>query len=187
MGIGRYARLRGTVSLTTLTIRASLNDWLAGGQHEGIVAFVDREGLESYRGCGLPVVNLAQDLKDGQMRGLPTVGVDYGRIGRLAAEYFLRRGFRSLAMCSYYYDGDFGRLRRALLATGRSWGAKVASYDRLVMYPAVKLPRGVRHNWRPTLLNWIMRLPRPVGILCSDDFRAVTVLRICQAMQVKVP
>jgi LacI family transcriptional regulator len=132
----------------------------------------------------VPAVNVWQ-VRDGP--ALPYVGVDDGAVGRLAAEYFMQRGFRHFAYAgSYdhsYSDARWRGFRAALVAAG---------HDCAVLRPSVNeevrdTPSSVWLHVRETVSRWIATLPTPVAILAAEDICAVEVSEACAACGLQVP
>ena len=155
---------------------------------EALIGFWLPEHLSELRAFPGELVNLSPELDTDQLPGMPTVGVDYAAIGETAANYFLDKGFRALALCSYHHTGILGALRYSFIRTAGLRGVAVEVYDRLCpSYPPARIPEHARVFSRRTLVDWVMQLPKPIGILCNRDSRAMRVLGICEAMGVGVP
>jgi LacI family transcriptional regulator len=113
---------------------------------------------------------------------IPEIVSDSAKIGLLAAEHFLERGFWNYAFCGYQ---------------GRSW-----SDQRLEGFSARLQQAGfVPHvyqldrikgslSWReemPLVVAWLKTLPRPVALMACDDNRGRQVLDACLSSGLKVP
>jgi LacI family transcriptional regulator len=128
---------------------------------------------------GLPAVNISGQVATPR---LPTVNTDDRLIGRLAAQYFHRRGYRVLA-----FNGNTAH-RASLLrcegfvAEARSLGLE--SHQTCVrMHPRV----GRLENLRRSLVQWLRRLPHPAGLLTFDDFEAYEAAMACAEAGLRVP
>ncbi len=117
--------------------------------------------------AGVPVVNVSSALGRGD---LPSVVSDDVAVGRLGADYFLRRGFRHFAFHSST-DRQFAQLR----FDGFAARVREAGCDAVDM-------RGP-----DSLANALSILPRPLAVLGCNDTAALAVLDQCRRAGVKVP
>jgi LacI family transcriptional regulator len=116
---------------------------------------------------------------------VPVVDVDHKAVGILAAEHFLERGYR--------YFGFFGsqwayfcQLREASFRMRLAdAGYTVSScYEEYLLQPSAiteweQATQRVRH--------WLRRLPKPVGILASNDIPARHLADVCLQLGLRVP
>jgi LacI family transcriptional regulator len=181
-GISAFARTRPWLSIETWDGKTPPVEWVRRFRGDGVIAQVTRRPLCSYlrRQRRLPVVNISGWIRD---PGLPTVQPDDRAIGRVAAEYFLERGYRQ---CAYLgipeaafslHRGDAyqsaieqagGHLRRFIMDVGAM----------------ERPPRG----WDPELQReWVRSLPTPTGLFVVGDDIARNVLRFCQDLSIRVP
>lgn len=129
--------------------------------------------VERLSGAGVRVVGLSLDpeLKrcaDG------IVAPDNVRIGIVAAEYFLRRGYRHYAVCADCYGRD------------KAFEARISREG----FHAERLSMPRFHR-SPLTLDKLARklagLPRPCGIFCNNDWEAAAVLNAAGLAHRKVP
>jgi len=117
---------------------------------------------------GVPATNVSNLTRE--EIHLPTVIPDDELVGRMAAEYLLSLGFRDLGFC---WDANtaYGELRlNAFRAHATENGATVHDYG-----GAGKLG------------EWLVALPKPIGVLgCNDDY-AHRVLNEARRQGIKVP
>jgi len=178
-GVAEYARQANWALDTTM---AHYGHPPAFWQGDGVLtlALPDRRDLIRYlRRLDLPIVALTGDVD-----GIATARVmlDNHRIGRIAAEHLLERGFQHLA---FYKCTDYTDVR-----------------DREAGFAAAVAEAGLRHtclNWyaasrRSPRLNpvrWLKRqlldLPRPLGVMAQSDHRAYFLLNVCEAARIRVP
>lgn len=188
-GVVRYARLHGPWSFYINP--ADLRQWLPrmeewGGT--GIIARLATPQVErAVLATGLPTIAL--DLTARQLAaGRPTsviheVRPDSLAAGRLAAEHLIDRGLRSFA-----FVGVPGGLPWSL-----DRGRGFAERTRAAGLPCVEFPlprRAVDRQWgreQAILARWIASLPRPLGVLASDDDRARQVCEACRGGGLSVP
>jgi LacI family transcriptional regulator len=115
----------------------------------------------------IPVVNVSSKLESGTM---PSVVSDDKAVGRLAAEYFLRRGYRNFLFYAPY-DRQFARLRHE----GVAQRLAEADHTAAVIRDHAGLAKG------------LPALPRPLAVIACNDRAALTVLEICRAAALRVP
>jgi len=187
-GVGDYAKRHGGWTLLTspptLTgaEEAAMNIFsLRGWKGDGVIAAIgSEEEARAARRLKVPVVNLSGAL---QSPGLPRVMIDHYAVGRVAAEHLVERGFRHLA----YYGID-GPLYSQHRAAGFRYVAEHAGID----YHELQSSRILepRATWRQRvgpLERWLKRLPKPVGLLAVQDYRARVVVDVCASLGLRVP
>jgi LacI family transcriptional regulator len=159
------------------------------GQHEtlrppkdwsgdGIIARVSTVTMaRQLRTLSVPVVNISGILLPG--KHFPTVASDLLAAGRLAAQHFLDRGFKSFAYC--------GILRFPYVAQqyqGFASLAKEAGYPCEAYKPAAG-----EQGWTGQLSaigRWLKQLPKPVGILTWARTASI-LIEACHLARLNVP
>lgn len=150
------------------------------------VSFVDADGFIVFLGAffqdqrnallgkGRPLVGI------GPSTDYPYVHTDMAAVGVLAAEHLIAAGYR-----------NFGRL-----CADESDGRAAAAFDGRVALagrsPSVLDVRAISvfSQWpayRERLAAWLRKLPKPIGIFCDSDFRAIPVVRTCLELDIAVP
>ena len=127
----------------------------------------------------IPVI-LARSLK--QHSKIPMIVSDSEAIGKLGADHFLHRGFKHFAFCGYD-DMPWSQIRK------RNFSEKItASGFKVFTFDQSKAAAKHSRNKELYLLGeWLISLPKPVGLMtCSDDC-SKDVLEICQLEGIKVP
>ena len=160
-------------------ILGPLREW----QPHGIIAHLfDRRFAQRVAALRKPVVNTTSTLADLK---IPLVEVDHDRIGQLAAEHFLERGFKNFG---YFGSGwtDFSKRRErgfcdALARVGYSVSSCYAEY----------LPRPpLRASWKRVdqrIQEWLVGLPKPAAVLASNDVPARDLAEISRTLGFRVP
>lgn len=159
---------------------------LATWRGHGIIAnFDDRRVATALATTDLPIVGVGGGFGwYDATTGIPYIATDNTAIGRLGAEHLLGCGFQTLAFYGY--------------PRGRTSGW---SEERAVAFRATTAAAGRpchlftgRHadarRWevvQQELTSWLAMLPKPVGLMASDDLRARHVLDACQRMGLTVP
>ena len=148
---------------------------------EGIIARVSNLAMaRSLHKFNVPIVNVSGiELKE---LHLPRVTVDHHESGRLAAQYFLDKGFRNFAYCGWLKSAHVRRQHGALAETVGRHGYSCASFELGVRGSAAR-------EWKTQqrqLAEWLKRLPKPVGLLTWAQ-QGLAVLEACSWAGVPVP
>jgi len=116
--------------------------------------------------------------------GIPYFFSDQAKIGEIAANHLIERGFRNFAYC------DYARSPTNVWSEQRqsSFAATLArrGFSCAVFSPQHKTAR----QWNSvlsSLSSWLLSLPKPVGVLGANDRRAYHVLEACRVSQIRVP
>ena len=102
-------------------------------------------------------------------------------IGAMAAKHLLERGFESLACCGFTGEYWSDRRRDGFVAEVRHQGFEPAIYES---------PRLGKQTWnrdQTELVDWIEKLPKPLGVFATNDMRGQHVLDACQRLDLAVP
>ena len=183
-GITRFVRTHDpwSVFLEQRGLTESVPDWLHDWQGDGIISRVTTPELAQHLiQIGTPVVDLTD--MHGEI-GLPRIWNDDLAIGRLAAEHLLERGFREFAYCGF--EGHHWSEQRA---KGFSQTVNEAGGS---LGPTYASPWGGpdAHRWedeQDEIGNWLNELPKPVGVMASNDMRGQHVLDACSRLDIAVP
>ena len=185
LGVGRYLRMHHRWTLVGEPRRVvapigNLRTW----RGDGVIAHVEddqrRDKVLAMKKRGIAVVDVG-----GVIPGLPLPQVtpDDEAIGRMAADYFINRGFRRLA---------FSGLAGHAAADKRLKGFR----DRAAMAEArvsVFEPRRLHRYSGGTeadvgeLGHWVQSLLKPVGILAWHDGRARQIADACYRIGARIP
>lgn len=143
---------------------------------DGVIGFFRRQRwVDTIRSAGVMAVNLSNAIAN---TGLPSTGNDEEAIGRLGAQHLLERGFRQFGFFTHlghWYgqrrlagfreviEGQAGRTCHVLDC--RSSGAAIA----------------------PEIYEWLKQLPKPVGVMAANDWRAVHTIQAATELGLRVP
>jgi len=185
-GISRFALERGSwiVLLEDHGFFERIPLWMKGMQFDGIISRTpSAKSAKSLEMFGVPLVEL---LGDGLYR-TSDILTDSTLVGSLAAMHFYERGFRHFAYFS----------------TGHTWWSQAfhGAYCRRLRElqcdshtsPLCKEPNEsalaitLRNNTETSILDWLTKLPKPIGLFCPSDSQAVFILNLCQIADLKVP
>lgn len=128
------------------------------------------------------IVAIAQDFKD-RFSEIPNITSDYIRTGGMAADFFLKKGFRNFGFYGY---------RNVCWSEERCEGFCTRLSEKGVKSENIHT-HTVRHLedfwlYGPENLNeWIRNLPKPVAVFACDDTQASSLIETCRMMGIKVP
>jgi len=141
--------------------------------------FEETDDVSLFAKNGIVVV--AQDFKK-RFTTIPNITADYLGTGRMAARFFLDRGFRNFGFFGFrnvcWSDERCEGFRREVEAAG--YGRSFYEYnlqelDRLWYYE------------RDQLAEWIRTLPKPIAIMACDDNQGYNLIEACHSAGVKIP
>jgi len=152
--------------------------WFKRWNADGIIVR-DEKGIDELIAMDLPIIVLPNTRP---YPNLPHLVGDDARIGRMAAEYFVGRGFEHFAYCGFN-DLWWSQV------TAESFTEAVlkAGYEAYV-YEQPKTQRkriaGIEEDY---IAEWLKPLPKPVAVLASVDERAQQVAKACRINGLHVP
>ena len=119
---------------------------------------------------------------DGKIRKYGEVRCDSTAIGQVAASYLLDRRFPHYGFVGELYDVDWSNMRRDAFAE------EVArSGHQTHIYPT---PTADQQDWnceQERFCEWLLSLPKPIGIFTAHDIRGRHVIDACHTMQIVIP
>lgn len=146
----------------------------------GVIAYVESQYIPALLATKVPVV----DVSNWILAPFPQVVPDDLAIGKMAAEYLADLGLRHFAFFGYAH-ASFSQLRqKAFTEVLHAAGHKVSVWkepETPEVDPSV--PVGIS----PSILRWLRELPKPVGLLCTNDVSGADVLDICRHAEIHVP
>ena len=181
-GVIRYAREHHWHLVADMIYTAKIPH---GWRGDGIVSFIGyRDDLADFVvSSGIPAVEISFLRSD---LPLPKVGGDDRKIGQLAADHFMERGYRHYAWAPF--------------AENSSNLERYASFSRQVekhggychsLPPLDPLHQGTsRNNWavrRKELISELRRLPKPLAVFAYNDCVAADIIHACNEAKIPVP
>lgn len=182
-GITRYAESKPEWLFASVVPEQTSLRSLGRFQPAGLIASVHtqplRRALARWR---RPVVNVSAVLPGVRF---PSVRVDNGPVGRLAADHFIQRGMRHFA-----YLGPphllFAIERRAAFHRAlQDDGLAAAGYQTSGRLPFDPLSR--RWDLDRGVYRWLSDLPKPVGVFVPNDHWGVQAVEACRQVGLRVP
>jgi LacI family transcriptional regulator len=184
-GVARYIQEheRWAVYLKPFGAEKSLPQWLRNWKGDGIISAVKDLNGKLFLRRGIPIV----DAMGGHRHpGIPEVYTNNRAVGRLGAEHLLERGFYNLAFCEY--TGEFWSLQRR-----QGFETTIAEKNlpcSVFMMPVPLSSGKGSESWerqQRSLSRWLQELPKPVGIMATNDMMGQQLLEACQHLHIDVP
>ena len=129
---------------------------------------------------GLPTIVSPDILEEDP--NLPALVTDSVTTGKIAAEYLLNRGFRRFAYCGFddmVYSRNRGESFRKVIAEA---GFETHFYKQ----PRTRTQCSWR-NQQAYMADWLMSLPKPIGLMSCNDDCGQNVAEICKIVGLYVP
>lgn len=146
-----------------------------------IVAIWNPQVEKEIKDLGIPAVNISDQMP---RVTLPSIGVDDDKVGQVAAQYFLDRGYRNFAFVpEKSVPGYALRRGQSFTTTIQSAGHEVAWYGTNDGYPA----SGIAQGNSDELTHWLANLPKPLAVFASEDRTAAEVHASAVAARLRVP
>lgn len=148
---------------------------------DGIIAYLEPHYVTNLQAPGVPVIDVSNWMTE---QPFSRVIPDDQQIGELAADYLCDLGLKHFAFRGHPH-AVFSHLRRQAFAarlkengfTNHVWPTDV------LPDPRFEPPSGVD----PSILTWLIRLPKPVGIFCAHDLLACDMIDLCRHARLRVP
>lgn len=150
---------------------------------DGVIALLGarHDHWRELRRLKVPIVDLAESRPNIK---LPRVTMDNLAIGRMAAEHFVRAGYRHFAVYHRWKFGVSRRRRDAFQTLVNDDGHRCE----VLSWPS---ERGDRVDTRQERHDWLMRrlsqLKTPLALFAVRDVEAVEVIEACLAAGINVP
>lgn len=157
--------------------------WLKSWDGDGIITrSTTPEMAALISKSGIPTVNLTDIYGDPR---IPSIWNDHDAIGQLAAEHLLQRGLRHFAFCGFTHH-HWSEARH------RGFKNHVLQHDANadVLFHSSDWAQARRTGWetqQAKIVQWLLDLPKPIGVLACNDFRGQHVLEACRVAQISVP
>lgn len=181
-GVHEYAITRGWVfhdARADIRALRPMRMWKPDGV---ICSLFDEEVARRLARCDVPAVNTSSMIT--AWKG-PLVDVDHLEVGRLAAEHLLDRGFRSFGFLGSAGGGcSMGR------AAGFSKRLAQAGFTPFVCHAEYRPVPVLDASWQGlsrSVQSWLLRLPKPVGVLASHDKPGRDLVDTCHQLGLRVP
>ena len=181
-GISAYAASRNWL-LEEMPANEAAESRLKLSNPYGIISHVlDEPVAEMLTRIGRPVVSVSSTITD---LPFPTIDVDHDAVGRLAAEHLIELGYRTFgflgsASAGFSLEREEGFCDEL---SKRGFSAQSHHAEYVLRPPFDQYSKGSEEQAR----QWLEKLPKPVGILCSNDEHARMLSFLCQSSGISVP
>lgn len=127
------------------------------------------------------IVVVAQDYIR-KFNGIPNITADYHGTGRMAAEYFIGRGYTNFAFFGFrdvcWSDERYEGFKKAVEESG--YGDHLSSYR-------MQDINAIWYYELDRLSDWLRGLPKPVAVMACDDNQASNLIDACNSIGIKMP
>ncbi len=127
------------------------------------------------------LIAIAQDFKK-RFATIPNITADYIGTGRMAARFFLERGFRNFGFFGFndvcWSDERCEGFRREVEAAGFGGSFYAYRMQEIAM---------VWHYQRNRLSEWLRMIPKPIAIMACDDNQGSNLIEACHSLGIKIP
>jgi LacI family transcriptional regulator len=127
------------------------------------------------------IVAIAQDYKK-RFSTIPNITGDYVGTGRMAARFFIDRGFRNYGFFGFndvcWSDERCDGFRQEVEAAGFGdsfYAYRMQDIDMLWYYQ------------RNRLREWLQMIPKPIAIMACDDNQGANLVEACHSAGIKIP
>ena len=156
--------------------------WVRSKKWSGVICRHTTPALvNACRDLRIPLVDLSDTAP---YEGVPKIRPDNFSLGHLGAEHFLERGFRTVGF-SGFSNYLWARERRDGFIEGTSLGG-IKSDVFEVDYPGDLTPSWDQEQ-TSVLAEWLVSLPKPVGVMACNDMRAFQIIAACEEANLLVP
>lgn len=182
-GVNKFMRshLSWTVFLEQSSLATKPPDWLQSWEGDGIISrSTDRKLTQLIADKNIPMVELTDRHGPKEM---PHVWSDDLAIAKMAAEHLLERGFQNFAFCGFARE-YWSQQRQEGFADAVARKRFECKFYETPWFGSGALP------WEQELREmqqWLISLPKPVGIMACNDVRGKMVLDACHAVDLAVP
>jgi LacI family transcriptional regulator len=188
-GVAKYIRQNGhwSIFFQEHSFCDDIPAWLAGWRGDGIIARLDNDALVgSIQRLRVPVVYLRHIVPTPKT---PYVITNNPAVSYAAFEHLKERGFRHYAFCGFN-GADYSDERRdSFVQCVTEAGRRCHVFDETQV-----LGKGNTVSFEHEGLidnehvaDWLLALPKPVGLMACNDMRGQQVLNACRAVGIAVP
>ena len=153
-----------------------------GWRGDGVIARITSPAMAAHlRSRRIPIVNVSGIQVPGA--GFPRVCTDLEGLARLAADYFLGRGFRHFAYFGMQGVSYVNIAQQSFKNAIKAAGCDFASFE-------ARTQAGAEPDWRLDLVklgHWLKSLPCPLAVLCWNSSGAREIIFACQEVGLLVP
>lgn len=182
MGISRYlfTHAKWSIYIEQHEIGGDISELLTRWKGDGIISRqISPDAVKQLRKRRLAAVDLSNFLPH---LGVPRINSADFEIGRMAAKHFAERGYQNFGCCSYVEQHWSTQRWLGFADEVRFARGSCAIYEQPFRTHA--------HLWdedQNRLASWLSNLPKPVGVLATNDLLGHHVLDACSRVGLLVP
>jgi LacI family transcriptional regulator len=155
--------------------------WLGMWDGDGVISRSTTPELAGLlKRKNIPTVDLTDIYGD---LGLPHIWTNHERVGEMAADHLFERGFKHFGYCGFSDHNWSTRRYKGFASRMHNKGFTVSAYQS----PWGEVPGNTWDHRQNEIANWLIALPKPVGIMCCNDMRGQHVLDACRRAELSVP
>lgn len=153
--------------------------WAKEWEADGIIGqFYNDAEVQKFKQAKIPVI--AQDFKE-RFTDIPNISGAYRETGRLAAEYFLKKGFKNFAF--YGFSNIVWSRERA-----EGFEERLQEAGHSVQYYLNDAQSADLWYYKPSALSdWLKSLPKPTALLTCDDNQGHHVTEAARHAGIRIP
>ena len=180
MGIANYSKLYGPWSFykEPIDLKSSFPH-LTSWKPDGIIM---RDSLITKELLKLNIPTIVAIHNSTYPKDLPTIKTDSKAIAQMASQHFLEKGLRNMAFCGFD-DFEWSKERGKYF----SMFNEEAGYKTQIYVQQNKHIDSDWENEQRHVSEWIINLPKPVGIFAANDDRGQHILEVCKLINLNVP
>ncbi|HEX6891238.1 MAG TPA: DNA-binding transcriptional regulator [Chryseolinea sp.] len=154
--------------------------WAKEWEADGIIGqFYNDEEVKKFTRAGIPVI--AQDFKE-RFTDIPNITGAYHETGKLAAEYFLKKGFKNFAF--YGFNNIVWSRERA---EGFEERIQEAGYS-VHNYKLKESTTTDLWYYKPSAVSeWLKSLPKPIALMTCDDNQGHHITEAARHAGIRIP
>jgi LacI family transcriptional regulator len=154
-------------------------NWAKKWKADAIIAQLGDINMEILNQLDIPII--VQNYKD-RFKNVSNLTGDYYHTGAMAADFFLRKGFKNLA---YYGHTDTVWMRER----GEGFRQKAVENGGNV-YVYEEQAEVEHEKWSfnaKAVSSWLLDLPKPVALFACDDYFALHITEVCKMYNINIP
>ncbi len=144
-----------------------------------ILAVRDERQEQEIIDRGIPCVNVSGTL---DVYRLPSVILDNLALGRMVADYLLNQGVRRFAYCGNDLWGFSPQRLKGFRQVVEEAGCECIAFE-----PSRREHLALGEQELAELAQWVLSLPKPIGLMACNDIRGRDVATACLRAGVRVP
>lgn len=176
--VGPWSFLRIPSHYQTVEGDRSITEYAKKWKADAIVAQLRDLDLDALRKLNIPII--VQNYQD-RRKNISNLTGDYYNTGKLAADFFLARGYKHFAYYGFK-DTVWSRERHM----GYQDQIEKANLKCEVLMIDSSDDKELVYNVEQ-VENWLLRLPKPVAVFACDDYFALQVSETCNSLNISIP